>query len=207
VTACLRPDERVEAAEDRLPSARAGHLGSCRRCADEVEALRAALAAVRGVAVPEPPPTFWPALSRRIDVAIAETAAGPPAWWWGRWRLSAPAAALAVVAAAYAAGGSGRSPHDRPWLGGAAPATAPPAATSVAPPPGDGTTTATATPDGHDDALAMVMALADGGTDGDAVVPLAPLADLGEVAAAALTDEELAALEILLRDAVEGPSS
>ena len=59
-----------------------------------------------------------------------------------------------------------------------------------------------------EDAHALVVDLAGtlSETDGDALI-LAPLPDLGEVASMALSDDELQALEQLLREAVDRPKS
>ena len=82
------------------------HVERCDRCRRDVDALRATLATVRDVEVPEPSPLFWDHLSARISQSIADEEApasaartvGVPAWRSGLWLAGvATAVALAVM--------------------------------------------------------------------------------------------------------------
>ena len=140
--------------------------------------------------MPEPSPYFWAALNRRVQSAIAEAPRRSGWVSWLRWDTVVPLMGMAVLLMALAAAISRPpAPPDGQEVAAADPAAAP---------GGEPT----------DDALALVVGLA--GTlpeaDGDAL-PLSPLPDIGEVAAMALTDDELQALEQLLREAVDRPKS
>jgi len=95
----LSRDERLLALDGALDAAREAHLAACAACGTEVEALRAVLARVRAVDVPEPSPLFWDHLAARVGDAIArEPAPIAPQRWWSP-RLAWAAAAVIVTAA------------------------------------------------------------------------------------------------------------
>ncbi|MGD9902272.1 MAG: hypothetical protein AB7U83_02285 [Vicinamibacterales bacterium] len=196
MTRCLTPDELLDAAEARLTAERAAHVERCGRCRRAVAELTATLDELTGAAVPEPPPLTWAAMQRAIRLAVA---AGPaPRPWWSRrgWPALVPLAGLGLVLVALA-GALERTP---------APAT-PVAAVAAA---GDVGEAGTARPGEvlAEDALSLVLALAETLPEGDAdLLGTTRLPDLGEVAAATLTGEELQALEVLLREAVDRPES
>ncbi len=197
MTPCLTPAEFVDLADGVLPAARVAHVAGCVACRGTAADLAATMAEVTAVDVPEPAPFFWAAFNRRVRAAIDDDGAARPWHTWRRWRWMAPlagvAAALVVVAVT-----SG------PMAPGEIAVADPMAVPAEAPPP-----VATA-PDGadRDDALALVLDLADALPEAaETPVGLAPLPDLGEVAAATLSADELRALEDLLRAAVDRPTS
>ena len=110
------PDEFVDAAEGTLPGTRAEHLFWCERCASEVTAIRAALAATRDVEVPEPSPLYWPHLAARVRERTADETIAP-AWragdWWqlGGARRVVPLASAAALCAVVAVGLMTREAH------------------------------------------------------------------------------------------------
>lgn len=194
MTPCLRPDELVDLVEGMLPAERAAHAAACETCRAAAADLAATWAEARGAEVPEPAPYFWPALSQRVRSAIGE--APPRHGWaaWLRWDTVVPLVGIAALLMALAAA------IPRPPAAPDGPAIAE-TAVSVEP-------AAVASSEPIDDALALVVDLA--GTlpeTAEDALALAPLPDLGEVAAMALTDDELHALEQLLREAVDRPKS
>ncbi len=206
MTPCLSPDEFVDLLDGALPAGRRAHLDACAACQATAAEVREALAAAESLEVPEPSPLFWPAINARVEAAIAADAAAARGWRaWLRLDVLVPIAGLALVVMAIASAIGSRTPigrvagddivwthDDRVGL------------VEV----GDGVladTPAAAEP--ADDALAMMVDLADTLPDGgwDAL-GVTRLPDLG-VAAAALTDEERSALATLLQSAVERPKS
>ena len=193
MTPCLRPDELVDLVEGMLPAERAAHAASCATCRAAAAELAATWAEARAAEVPEPAPYFWTALNQRVHSALGEAPSRHRWAAWLRWDTVVPLAGMVAVLMALAAAfprpapAPDRAAIEEPAL---------PVAPEVA-----GT-------EPIDDALALVVALADTlpETAGDALA-LAPLPDLGEVAAMALTDDELHALEQLLREAVDRPKS
>lgn len=192
MTPCLAPDELVDLVDGTLPAARTAHLGSCETCRLAAAALRDTSVEVHAAAVPEPSPFFWDSLNRRVRTAIVET---PPvrAGWagWLSWDTVVPLAGMAVVLTVLGAAIA------RPPL---AENGAPDAPSIAAIDP------VVEIPELTDDALALVVDLAGMLESGEAL-PLAPLPDLGDVAAVTLTSDELHALEQLLREAVDRPKS
>ena len=193
---CLAPDELVDALDGTLPPDRLAHVRACAACRAAAAGLAATLDEVRSAEVPEPPPAFWATINRRVARAVdEERAARAGRWAWLRWDTLVPLAGMAALLVV---------------LGSAL---ARPPATSTA-----GSTIATADApaeigepaDAADDALGLVVDLAgtlpDDGAEAD-VLGLAPLPDFGQAAAAALSAAEQQALETLLRDAVDGPTS
>jgi hypothetical protein len=189
---CLQPEEIVDLVEGRLPEARMAHAADCPACRAAAADLAAAWVDARAADVPEPPPYFWTSINRRVQSAIGEQPSSGWAAWLG-WETVVPLAGMAAILIALGAA-IARPP---------APAVEPPIAASV---PEEVAADAAGEP--IDDALALVVDLADSLPDGDGeALALQPLPDLGEVAAAALTDDELHALEQLLREAVDRPKS
>ncbi len=194
MTPCLQPDEIIDLVDGVLDPARATHVESCGSCRGAAAEVRAALAEVATATMPEPSPYFWPAVNRRVHAAIAAAPAARDGWRaWLAWDTLVPVAGMAAVLMALGTT-IARPPTDfiaAPALAGAAS----PGAADVAGDPAD-------------DALSLVVELAetlpDTGVDS---LDLAPLPDLGDVAAAALTDDELHALEVILRAAVDRPKS
>ncbi len=95
----LSRDERLLALDAALEPARQAHLASCPACGADVEALRAVLARVRAVDVPEPSPLFWDHLAARVGDAIAREPAPVAARSWWSPRLAWAAAAVVITAA------------------------------------------------------------------------------------------------------------
>lgn len=188
MTPCLRPDELVDLVEGTLPAARAAHAAACETCRAAAADLADTWADAGAVGVPEPSPYFWAALNRRVQSAIVEAPRGSGWAPWLRWDTIVPLAGMAAVLMALAAA-LARPP---------APTGGPMITEAVEPTAGEPI----------EDALALVVDLAGtlSETDGDALI-LAPLPDLGEVASMALSDDELQALEQLLREAVDRPKS
>jgi hypothetical protein len=197
MTPCLQPDEIIDYVDGVLSAGRASHVDTCATCQAAVADVHAALAELPTVEVPEPSPFFWSAINRRVSAAIATPAARHGWRSWLAWDTLVPVAAMAAVLMALATS-IARPPTASTTV--AAPAarrvaeTAPMASAEVAPP--------------SDDALTLVVDLAgtlpDAGAD---ALALAPLPDLGDVAATALSDDELQALEVILRAAVDRPKS
>lgn len=88
----LTKEQLVDVAEGTMP--RPAHLASCEACRREVDALRAAMARVTRVDVPEPSPLFWEQLSARVSEAVArepveqrrpESRAWPTHSRWRAW--------------------------------------------------------------------------------------------------------------------------
>jgi hypothetical protein len=191
---CLRPDEIVDLIEGVLDPVRATHVEMCAECRDAVAGVRIALEGIASTEVPEPSPYFWATVNRRVLAAIGEAPARDGWRAWFAWDTLVPVAGMTAVLMA---------------LGGAI--ARPPAPTVVAVPSiADAmpAVTASVAADAADDALTLVVELAGTLPDSGGVgLDLAPLPDLGDVAAAALTDDELDALEGILRAAVDRPKS
>lgn len=131
----LTHDEIRGAVEGTLAPAREAHAGACARCAREVEALRAIVAELRAVDVPEPSPLFWEHLSGRVRDAVAHAPAPAVSpWWRPAWPgglLPAAGAAAALVVIAVVIGLNPPGPTGPAPL----PAPAPEAAANPAEPP------------------------------------------------------------------------
>jgi hypothetical protein len=100
----LSPAELVDAAEGALTPSRAAHIEACAACRDEAARLAGALAAARGVDVPEPSPLYWTHLSARIREGVANERMAPA--WRAGWRetfsvrrLAATGSVVALAAA------------------------------------------------------------------------------------------------------------
>ena len=168
--------------------------GTCRAAAAD---LAATLDEVRSAEVPEPPPVFWATINRRVARAVAEErAARAGRWGWLRWDTLVPLAGMAALLVALgsaiarppATSTAGSTSRHRRRAG--------PTSASPRMPP--------TTPLGW--WSSWPARCSDDGADAD-VLGLAPLPDFGQAAAAALSAAEQQALETLLRDAVDGPTS
>jgi hypothetical protein len=72
----LTPEQLLDLAEGAADAAALAHTASCARCSADLAQLKATLAAVSEVEMPEPSPLFWDHFSTRVRDAIAEPAAG-----------------------------------------------------------------------------------------------------------------------------------
>src|SRR3990172_7363638 len=104
----LRPEELLDLAEGTRSGELPLHLASCDACRRELSDLRATLATVAEVEVPEPSPLFWDHLSARVRQAVeAEDRTGT---LWRRpvpriaWRFLVPLGAAAALVGALAVG-------------------------------------------------------------------------------------------------------
>jgi hypothetical protein len=195
VTPCLRPDEVVDLVDGVLDPVRGTHAETCAACREAVAGFRAALADLAITEVPEPSPYFWATVNRRVLSAIGDRPARGGWRAWFAWDTLVPVAGMAAVLMA---------------LGGAIARPPAPLVIAVPSPHADATPAVTVdvAADAADDALTLVVELAGTLPDASGVgLDLAPLPDLGDVAAAALTDDELDALEGILRAAVDRPKS
>lgn len=205
MTPCLSPDEFVDLLDGTLAADRRAHLDTCAACQTTAADVREALAATASLEVPEPSPLFWPAINARVRAAIAADTAAARGWRaWLRLDVLVPIAGLALVVMAIASAVDAVSPAgsfpDGPNVvadGGGVEFGAGVIDSPAIDP--------AAEPD--DDALAMMVDLADtlpdGGWDALGVTRLPDL----DVAAASLTTEERDALASLLQSAVERPKS
>ena len=74
----LEADELIDLAEGARPESSAPHLAACAQCRAQLADLRAVVASVADVELPEPSPLFWDHFSRRVhDAVAAETIDGP----------------------------------------------------------------------------------------------------------------------------------
>jgi hypothetical protein len=198
---CLQPGEIIDYVDGVLDAERASHVATCSTCQATAADVHAVLAEAAAAEIPEPSPFFWSSINRRVAAALTAPPAARDGWQsWLAWDTLLPVAAMGAVLMALGAAIA------RPPAPTAPTAVAAPAALPVS---GDAAgTTAEAAPTPADDALALVVDLAgtlrDAGAD---ALALAPLPDLGDVAATALSDDELQALEVLLRAAVDRPKS
>jgi hypothetical protein len=201
MTPCLRPDEIIDYVDGVLEAERASHLAACSTCRTAAADAHATLAAVAASEIPEPSPFFWASINRRVATAISQPTTVGTGWRsWLTWDPLLPVAAIAAVLVALAAS-LARAPVPRAPATATAAAAARNAETAAA-------TTADLADNAADDALALVVDLAhtlpEAGAD---ALALAPLPDLGDVAATALADDELQALEAILHAAVDRPKS
>lgn len=95
-TTHLTDEERIDALDDLLDQARAGHLDQCAECRAALEGLRAVMQAVAVEAgqdpVPDPGDAFWRQMPTRIGHVVAPSPMGRSYGWIGL------AAALLVLA-------------------------------------------------------------------------------------------------------------
>src|SRR5438552_5435196 len=90
----LNEHELVDLADGSRTEASAPHLATCSDCRRQLADLRATLASVAAVDVPEPSPLFWDHFSRRVHEAV--DAQGRPGRSWLPWLFPA-AAAMAML--------------------------------------------------------------------------------------------------------------
>lgn len=90
------PDELIDVIDGVCDEQALPHLAECAACRDELREAREALASVREVAPPEPPPFALEQLSSRVRTALAADTVPPRASGW----RAAPLRALAAIAAA-----------------------------------------------------------------------------------------------------------
>ena len=93
----LHDDELIDLAESVRSEVSAPHLRSCAACRGKLADLRATLASVEAVDVPEPSPLFWDHFSRRLHDAVAAEAPGRTGRAWLPWLLPAAAAASLLL--------------------------------------------------------------------------------------------------------------
>ena len=92
----LSPERLVDIAEGTQPESSAPHLVDCDACRRQLNELRAMMAAMADVEVPEPSPLFWDHFSSRVADAVA---AEPATTGWNWWLRAAMPFALATAAA------------------------------------------------------------------------------------------------------------
>jgi hypothetical protein len=88
-----------------VSEAAVSHMQSCTACQRQLEELRATMAAVSEVSVPEPSPLYWEHFNARVREAVANERVGSQAgferWSWLRAKtLWVAAASMAVLAVA-----------------------------------------------------------------------------------------------------------
>lgn len=93
----LEADELIDLAEGARTESSAPHLAACAQCRAQLADLRAVVASVADVEVPEPSPLFWDHFSRRVHDAVAVERVAPGASWASR--LFASRGLQAAVAA------------------------------------------------------------------------------------------------------------
>ncbi len=182
----LSRDERLLALDGALDAARETHTAACPACRTEVEALRAVLARVRAVDVPEPSPLFWDHLAARVGDAIAREPAPVAARGWWSPRLAWAAAAVVVTAASTGYLMRPQAPPPTTVAAHVAPASVEPAARPLPPDPLD------VDPSPTDDGWALIAAVAEDGRHDDEL--FAPQAGQAELSISALSPAERTAL-------------
>lgn len=108
--------DRLDAAADAAPD---GHLASCETCRARLAEMRATMAALVDIEVPDPPAHFWSHFSDRVRDTVerdGQAARGwrwlaPGASWWA-WPLGAGAVAALALAVALQSGQGGRAGQD-----------------------------------------------------------------------------------------------
>jgi hypothetical protein len=91
------PDELMDVVEGVRTERPLGHLTMCAECRRQVSELRAALAELRDVPVPEPSPVQWARLSARVRAAVASEVERSRSPWWTGWAWLVPVAGAAVL--------------------------------------------------------------------------------------------------------------
>jgi hypothetical protein len=91
------PDELMDVVEGVRTEPSLGHLTKCAECRQQVSELRAALAELRDVPVPEPSPVQWARLSARVRAAVASEPERSPSPRWTRRAWLVPVAAAAAL--------------------------------------------------------------------------------------------------------------
>jgi hypothetical protein len=100
----LSPEAFIECLDDQGKDRAQRHLQACAACRAELAQLRASMAALLDVDVPDPSPLFWGHLSARVRDAVAAEApprrswldvlTQPGGWGWPVWPAVATAVAL-----------------------------------------------------------------------------------------------------------------
>jgi hypothetical protein len=107
-----------------LSEAALSHVQSCAACQRQLEELRATMAAVSEVSVPEPSPLYWEHFSARVREAVANERVGSQVgverWSWLRARTLWVAAASVAVLAVAVTLRVDREPASTSSVGGAA---------------------------------------------------------------------------------------
>jgi hypothetical protein len=91
------PDELMDVVEGVQDEGSLPHLTTCDECERQLMELRAALAELREVPVPEPSPGQWARLSARVHDAVASEIERSRSPWWTGWVWLAPVAAAAAL--------------------------------------------------------------------------------------------------------------
>lgn len=182
----LAAEELVDIAEGTAPES-SPHLASCEACRQQLADLRAMMAAVAEVDVPEPSPLYWDHLSARVKETVA--AEPPAAWnWWLRAALPFALATAVAVAIAFVMTTRLIAPHHEP---------APTTAFNALPPPAPRETLA---PELTDPSLSLVADLSqDLSWDETREAGLAPRGS-ADHAVTHMSDAELRQLRDLLKE-------
>jgi anti-sigma-K factor RskA len=187
------PDELMDVVETARAEASLPHLSTCAVCRQQLTDLRAVLAEVRELPVPEPSPMQWARLSARVRDAVASEPSRSP--WWASWGWRLPVAAAAVLTLAVLVPGMNRT-APRPAVAGPG--------VAVVDQPGGGVRVAQVADDAREDpSLGLMFDLA-------AVVDFdsdpAPVFAMGagtlEAAVGDLSPDEQHELERLLNEAI-----
>jgi len=97
----LNADELIDLAEGTRPERSAPHLAACDHCRRQLNEIRAIMARVAEVDVPEPSPLFWDHLSQRVHDAVAAEQLPRRAWLdvaaWRRLPTRWSAVAVAMI--------------------------------------------------------------------------------------------------------------
>ena len=216
VGAHLTDEEAFDAIEGALSETGTAHLAGCHECQATVDDLRATIALVQEVDVPEPSPAFWDAFSTRITMAVACPAAEPlsqrvaelrQAWKeyfaWRTLRFAVPCAVAVagLVLAVAAARPALRSGQSRSVVASAAKGTS--ESSTAAPPAGLGEIAAG---DGSDSWDILASMWTDDELDASEAVAsdAFTVGDAVEFALADLSEDERQELMVELRAALGG---
>ncbi|MEP7116050.1 MAG: hypothetical protein ABI880_00600 [Acidobacteriota bacterium] len=201
MSACLRPDEFIDALDGVTGAVRRAHLDGCSACQATMAEVRSALAAAERAEVPEPSPLFWSQVNARVRAAIEQEQSATTGWRsWLRLDVVVPLAGLATIVVTLATAVARVPP---PVTAAALNAPADTLGRFSADPPAPEPFEAS----GNDGALELVLDLAATLPDrGWETLGVATLPDMGD-AAQHLTADERQALSAILRAAVERPPS
>lgn len=200
MTTHCRPDELMDVADGTRPDTALPHLAVCERCRRDLAGLRAVLADLAAVEVPEPSPLYWDRLSSGVRERVASVQPSPRRWFMlVPWRWVTPAACAVALAMAVLSTRRAEMPRQEP----ASPTVASGrtvAASAVADPAADA-----GSPDGEA-LLAFMQELAENvDLDVVAATDLAPINGTTDAAVADLTVDEQAELHRLLAEALRRP--
>src|SRR5215211_5108455 len=118
----LAPEDLVDIAEGARAEASAPHLGMCESCRQQLADVRASMAILQDVDIPEPSPLFWTQFTQRVSDAIAAEPAARRNWFAAlrpRVVFPAAAAAFAIALLAVMLKPSGSPPAPTPGAGAA----------------------------------------------------------------------------------------